>query len=1581
MNNFSWQAIRPLNGSQANGFEELCAQFARVECPDGAKFDRKGSPDAGVECFSTLTDGGEWGWQAKYFNTLGSSQWSQLDESVKTALNKHPALVRYYVCIPLDRADARLLGQQSAMDRWNEHVNKWQTWAQGQDMDVEFVWWGSSELIERLSHSDHIGRLFFWFGQRGFDQAWFSQHLDEAVKAAGPRYTPEVHVELPIVQDMERFSRSNFLFDEVKSHAPGIRRGHQGLISSIKWLNEPIQGPYIHSLLTSTGEILSILSQLEPAPIGQLPFADISDAAEKAIESASQVSRQIWARERQNDVENGGARASLPYHQDHLRISLNHVQGIQSGLRELLEACRYADSLANRQSLLLRGAGGTGKTHLLCDWAKKRVQAGLPTVLLLGQWFLSDDDPWEQLLRQLDMPGATAEQFVGALEAAAQVSDCRALVIVDALNEGNGRKIWPAHLLSFLTRLQTSPWIGAMFSVRSSYEDVVVPENIKDSATIMTHRGFGGKEYDASQKFFEYFGIEFPSVPILQPEFSNPLFLKTLCKGLQDTGETRIPRGFHGITGVFDLYLDSVNASLAKSLNYNPRDNLVRQALEGLSEVLVDSDRRWVARTVAEEVVNRFLPNRRFSDSLYCGLVLESVLVQDEGRGSNNAAEEMVFISYERFADHLIADLILKSWREKWRNRDAAEPGIAGLWQRLVLFVRSSARIGRSEPNPAVGGLLEFIRTRNTYVRQGLLEALCVQVPERTGQELTNLAPKVLDLSGIGDAFLESIVWRKLDACGKDTSTVLNEMIQNDKLWSDPLDTFVTVSTIPGHYFNAKFLNERLRNIAMPDRDSWWSVYLHNTYETEGPVDRLVGWASAISANDQVDDSVVNLAATTLAWIFTTSNRFLRDRATKALVSLLTGRHRLAMRLIEGFADVDDPYVTERIYAVAYGVSMRTHEPETIGELASLVYDRVFANGNPAVHVLLRDYARGVIERAIHFGVAGQLDEQLIRPPYKSNFPSIPCEDCVQELFPYWGKTSWNGGDLEWSRNRIRWSVLEDDFARHVIGNDSLSRWLNLRLDEEPWLSPEERRQALILDLSESERLALEEFVAAKALVPPMANMRPIELVDESGNVVETLRLPTIQVDEAVVEQARMQVDIKYEQMMAELTEEHRDEWEAIKGDEEDRVARWGPCLDKRMFQRYILWRVFDLGWTTERFGSFDRFTIGHSGRSAAKPERIGKKYQWIAYHEVLAHTADYFQYREMYSGENVQRRYEGPWQELLRDIDPSCMLRSTPGGTSWGPHSTSWWGKELYGAWQESHDHKDWIVDDEDLPSIEQLLEVVKPDDGTSWLNVNSSFVWRQPYPSDQGPYDQNRREMWIGITAYFLPAKEAEAFMTWAKSVDFWGGWMPEPHSVSSLSTIFLGEYGWAPAFNYECLDGLDPETWLKPISREGKECPAPIQPVSSRYLSESGGFDCSVEDDYVLCLPHQHFLSHLGLQWSCSGADFLDPTGRLAAFDPTAYEDGPTSLLLRKDLLLQYLHDKRLTLCWTILGEKWVVGGDASEKYHGRLKMSGAYRQMGNDQVGFLNSVPDIPNNSADEPDAGQQDEVSDISSQGS
>ena len=927
MNNVDWLNIRPWNGTHDGGFQELCIQLARVESLTTSRFVSLGAPDAGVECYCVLHDGSEWGWQAKYFTTsLKGPQWQQLDRSVKTALDKHPNLVRYYVCIPRDRSDARKSNQTSEMDRWRRRVCKWEGWARERGMDVEFIWWGSSELIERLSRKEHSGRRFFWFGQHEFDQDWFQLRLEEAVKSAGPRYTPEVHVDLPIARDLERFSRSDLLFDEVKSLAIGIRRAREGLEYARRRLEQRGRAVDLDDLSEATNSVLYSLSQLEGCPIGFLPFPSIARIAEEAEAAGDVVLERIRKIQHEQDAAERQGLTSRGYNDDPLPSLLHYVRSLQSELFELDSTCKRAGSFANSQLLILKGEGGTGKTHLLCDFARRRVQDQLPTVLLMGQRFLSEDEPWIQLLQQLDLADASAEEFVGALEAAAQASNCRALVIIDALNEGKGRKIWRPHLSAFLERVEKSQWIGVVLSVRSSYEEVVIPAEVRERAVSVTYYGFADHEYDAVKTFFDHYGLEFPSASILQPEFNNPLFLKTICKGLHDSGERRIPRGFHGITAAFDLYLKTINSRLAEpeSLDYDYRYNLVRQVLERFSERLSEGETRWLTLSEAQNVVNGVLPGRTYSKSLYSALIAEGILIEDMIRRSDGLHEEVAFIAYNRFADHIIADHLLNT------HLDAEDPYAA--------FSND--------------GGLAFLREEQKYKSYGLIEALSIQTPERIGIELVRLAPELMNHSMIGKAFLQSIVWRKLDAFYEDTFAVWDKVVQSKMIrLFDPLDTLLSVSSVPDHPFNADFLDQRLRQDSMPDRDSWWSTYLHRTWGNKASVDRLVDWASNLTDTDDVEEEVIDLAATTLAWMFATPNRFLRDRATKALVALLTGRLESALRLLDRFADIDDPYISERIYAVMYGIAMRSHDAEAMGKLASQIFKHVFASGNPPPHI------------------------------------------------------------------------------------------------------------------------------------------------------------------------------------------------------------------------------------------------------------------------------------------------------------------------------------------------------------------------------------------------------------------------------------------------------------------------------------------------------------------------------------------------------------------------------------------------------------------------------------------------------
>ena len=122
--NFS--EIRPHGGSQYRAFEELCFQLipSLETYPEGTKLLRHGTPDEGVEAIAVLPNGDVRAWQAKFFFKLRSGEFSQMDRSVKEALDSQPNLKRYVFCIPYNRPAGQVIGRKSAMDRWEEHSGK-----------------------------------------------------------------------------------------------------------------------------------------------------------------------------------------------------------------------------------------------------------------------------------------------------------------------------------------------------------------------------------------------------------------------------------------------------------------------------------------------------------------------------------------------------------------------------------------------------------------------------------------------------------------------------------------------------------------------------------------------------------------------------------------------------------------------------------------------------------------------------------------------------------------------------------------------------------------------------------------------------------------------------------------------------------------------------------------------------------------------------------------------------------------------------------------------------------------------------------------------------------------------------------------------------------------------------------------------------------------------------------------------------------------------------------------------------------------------------------------------------------------
>ena len=321
-----------------------------------------------------------------------------------------------------------------------------------------------------------------------------------------------------------------------------------------------------------------------------------------------------------------------------------------------------AARISNHSFILVLGEAGIGKTHLFCDVAKHRLGSGLPTILLLGEKFSAEMGPWSQVTEQLLLTHLSPEEFLGALDAAGQIRRRRALIMIDALNEGQGLDLWSKYLGGMTETAKKYPHIAFALSCRDTFQPVVIPPDMVESGELQTvhHQGFQGYEYDATKKFFEYFGIESPAAPLLVPEFSNPLFLKLLCSGLNNEGLRRLPKGFRGITKVFEFFIESTNRKLAKELGYDPDDRYVQATADRLAHAMAEKSQAWLEKPDAKRIIEQIRSEPvQYEKTLYRNLLHEGLLKEDLRLTIGDSQQRqlrvpVVSFAYERLANHLI---------------------------------------------------------------------------------------------------------------------------------------------------------------------------------------------------------------------------------------------------------------------------------------------------------------------------------------------------------------------------------------------------------------------------------------------------------------------------------------------------------------------------------------------------------------------------------------------------------------------------------------------------------------------------------------------------------------------------------------------------------------------------------------------------------------------------------------------------------------------------------------------------------------------------------------------------------------
>lgn len=1218
------------------------------------------------------------------------------------------------------------------------------------------------------------------FNPDAFTAKWFSDKLNASIDALGKRYTPKLNFVLPISKVMDGLSRNQRFKKQIDAPLGNIYKKRRSCHTSFGSKLIEAQQKKIDELLTLLRQNYfdTVFSGFE-----KIDYDRLIENCNEIIELLGNCIDIFYKAQRELENEKPTPRHSTAPHS----YEINELYALKHAVEAFAEfltsrTCR----LTNKPVLILKGEAGYGKSHLLGDFCRKRQDEGFDTILLIGQHFTGVDNPWHQILQRQLVLQKTDDEFLGQLNIKAHLTGKRILLVIDAINEGNGKVIWPGALKNFIEKVSEFDGLGLVVSVRSSYEELLVDETLytDEKALSLTHHGFSEHEYEAADYFFDNYGIKKPRIPFLHPEFRSPLFLKLFCDGLKAKGLTEIPEGYEGITAILNFFLDAVNSKLAERMAYDPATAVVRAAVEAIAEEIINTGSSYVPYKRAVSLLAG-LEESKLTNApglVASKLVDEGVFSKNLYRNDKDEYDEGIYFLYERFFDHTVANLLI--------TRLPADPS----------------------PEFLPGGsMFEYFKDRQScYANSGLVEAFSIQIPEKFGHEYFEYVPHVRAEEPITEALIASLIWRKASnlssAVGSPIREFLKEMMPKHNLTGYFLENILLLSGIPDHPYNALYMHEILMGMTLPVRDSGFTHWLTDNYNSEASgVRRLIDWAWKDQYRREIEDESILLSCIALSWFLISPNRNIRDGATKALICLLQYRAHLIVKLLQKFKGINDPYVYERLFAVAYGCTMRAEKLVFLQPLCNYIFKELFDKELVYPNILVRDYATGIIVFAQHKGIAFEFDITRCKPPFQSEpIPAkLPTNAQIDKAYKL---SSSDDGNYHYQNEIL--DSMTTEYGRGIAKYGDFGRYI---------------------------------FGSA--------------------------------------------------------------------------LHDWG--LNDGPLSNYGVKRIFELGYDIKLHGNYD------SNAHSDGQERIGKKYQWIVLHEILARIADH----TIMNDESRRKKaalYQGAWQPNVRDIDPSMIIRKTGNQNDWEEGQDCWWvaDNEL----RFDLNNKEWLKLEEDMPDDKSQI-VVTDEQGVEWICLYIRISQSEETDITQSEYNQPQKNFYNQISAYIASPDQFEPIQKWIPKRDRRHDDIPEPPHQTQ---VFSREYYWSPAYvfhqDYYYGGNGDGRIYSRKLNRDIAEVHVPYQ-----YILWEKRRDYSIEETISFFKPTTKIKDGLGLTFMHEEGEMADAKGQLGCLDPSIKAEGPSCLLVRKDLLLDYLTANNLKIFWLTWGEKRILSSRGADEIH--------------------------------------------------
>ena len=975
-----WSELEPYQNNIPHSFEVLCYQIATSLFEEIGPFtpvDDSGGGD-GVEFYLTLENGDEWGWQAKFYypeKRLNKSNRKQsIVNSLKRACEIHPRLKKWFLCTPTDFTP----GEQTWFDN---------TLPQSipENMNVELEHWGDSDFNNWLSKPRFSGKLNYFFGKLELNLDWFKTQFKEQITDVDKKFDSSLHTETYVDATIHAFLGDEAFvkqitewIEKLKEEFPDLRKTiddlkHQ-IPDGIEWDEEhklkviEAAESLQHTLVNAMDNLEKARELLKEKRLSETQAMDWQSVLNE-LRTALDTYRTVKTESNISKIRYVGDRNDGERVVRDVRWMIDDPDSLTANLlddflQDSIERCEFI----NESNIDILGKAGTGKTHIACNICDNRLKSELPALFVRGSQFTTEQPIEVQLRGLLDIPSSYSWQdFLQALSATAEAYHTRIPLIIDGLNEStnNGAfsKVWELGLKGFVQKIAQTKNIVLITTCRIGYKDAIWKGG--DSRNMVYADGFDTDEVkqEAIDKYFDAYKIKADLTLAPLRQFEHPLHLKIFCetKNRERKAEVQVYVGEQTLFEVFDEYLEQCNEAVCDRLGYRRGTPVVQPILNKIAEHLWQNRSRNIP---VEELVqltdNQLLSDLNWSLSKARAIEDEGLLVCRDWWGGKDA----MYFTYDLLGGYLIGKYLVDQAADDVQAFVNSEETVAALF---------------SENHQILHPMHEDIG-----------RCLAALLPAKTGKFLH-------EFSGNQKAFNLSI-WALFEISPQDiTEDSIDLVAHLFDQYKENRDSFFKLAETtvghPDHPFNAPFWSERLSALSMAKRDLSWSEYIqHNRYSVE---EIVIRFEETCRDAQELSKERLYLFAEHIMWILTSTVRPLRDQATRALYWYGRRFPEEFFALVMKSFSINDPYVSERMLAATYGITMARQndfeDSSFVDEVLPCLYARqlyknMFKSDAPhaTTHILARDYAKRTIDIALihHPNLLTDDERECTTPPF-----------------------------------------------------------------------------------------------------------------------------------------------------------------------------------------------------------------------------------------------------------------------------------------------------------------------------------------------------------------------------------------------------------------------------------------------------------------------------------------------------------------------------------------------------------------------------------------------------------------------